>query len=148
MGTRSATRSSAAQNGPPFCPRCVDHLVILVDNLGAAERFYVDALGCSVSNRMPHLAMTELRAGSSSIDVVDISMPEGAWARPDVIGGKNMDHFCLHIHGGTETSLREHLAACGARISDERREKTPTGEELSLYVPDPSGNLVELLKRN
>lgn len=147
MGSTASSSNSVPREHSPFFLKGVDHIVILVDDLGAAERFYVQTLRCSISDRIPRLGMTELRAGSSSVDVVDISAPEGAWARPNVPGGRNMDHFCLNIDGGTERDLRQHLAACGARIRGERRERTSNGEELSLYVSDPSGNLVELLKR-
>jgi glyoxylase I family protein len=121
---------------------------MLVDDLGAAERFYVDAIGCRITARIAHLGMTELTAGSFSIDIVDTSRPEGAWAQPGVRGGRNLDHFCLAIRGCTEAELRHHLSACNAVIESERRERNATGEELSLYVRDPSGNLVELLSRS
>jgi glyoxylase I family protein len=125
---------------PPFEATHVDHLVILVDDLGAAERFYVETIGCRIAAHIAHLAMTELKAGSFSIDLVNIACREGTWARPDVRGGKNVDHFCVAIHGCTEVEVREHLFACHVEIESERHEQTDAGDELSLHIRDPSGN--------
>lgn len=42
--------------------------------------------------------MRQLRAGEALIDLVDIASPEGAWARPEIAGARNVDHVAL---GGT-----------------------------------------------
>jgi glyoxylase I family protein len=51
----------------------------------------------------------------------------------------------LRIDGCDEVALRQHLAAQGVAIVEERVNEEPAGKSLSLYVRDPSGNVVELM---
>jgi glyoxylase I family protein len=130
------------ESGRPFTIVRIDHILLLVEGMSDALAFYEGALGCAVESRLPHYGMVELRAGSSHIDLVDVAAPEGAWAKPDVAGGRNADHIALRLRGSDETALRQHLTACGIPIADERREDNGN---VSLYVRDPSGNTIELI---
>jgi glyoxylase I family protein len=123
----------------------IDHLLLLVDGLEPAIAFYERVLGARLETRLPKYAMAELRAGASQIDLVDTSVPEGAWARPPVAGGRNLDHVGVRVSGCDEATLRRHLAMHGARIVEERVNEERGGRSLSLYVRDPSGNVVELM---
>jgi glyoxylase I family protein len=118
----------------------IDHILLIVDDMERALGFYRDALGCEVKTLLPQYGMAELAAGAHGLDLVDIGCPEGAWARPKVAGGGNIDHFCLALQAPDEGALRAHLAAHGATIVEERAEDG----FLSLYVADPCGNRVEL----
>jgi glyoxylase I family protein len=131
---------------PPFAPERLDHLLLLVDDLAAAERFYCDVIGCTVGTRLPHYAMLELRAGASAVDLVDVSTVEGVWARPVQERGRNLDHFCLATGAWDEQAMRDHLARYAVKILEERREEGPDGESLSFYLRDPAGNVVELMR--
>jgi glyoxylase I family protein len=123
--------------------RGLDHLLLIVDNMERALAFYCGVLGCTVSVDLPQHGMMELRAGEHGLDLVDASTPQGAWARV-VPSGRNLDHFCLVVDVPDELALRPHLAVHAARITEERREDG----FLSLYVRDPSGNVVELKMRD
>ena len=129
---------------PPFEILGLDHLVLHVRGMHEAERFYSEVLGCAVAHRMPDHAMTELRAGSSTIVLVDTTDPNGAWALEGAQAGRNLDHFALTVGSQDVSALREWLASCGVEIEEERAEE----RELSFYVRDPSGNLVELVRRS
>jgi len=131
----------------PFTIAGLDHVNVIVNGMEDAIRFYEGVLGCSVEARLPEYGMASLRAGTNEIDLVDISVKQGAWAKPAVLGGANVDHFALAIHALDETALREFLAAHDIRIVEERAEDDDNGGSLSLYVLDPSGNKVELLLR-
>ena len=87
--------------------------------------------------------MTELSAGSSSVVLVDTADPNGRWALKGAPPGRNLDHFALATGPWNEAAMRDWLSAHGIEIEEERSD----GEELSFYVRDPSGNLVELLRR-
>ena len=132
MGKMSAT-------GKPLEIRGIDHVLLLVGDLEKAVDFYERVAGCTVENRLPQYAMVELRAGASHIDLVDVSAPEGAWAKPPVAGGRNVDHVALAVASHDPRSLRDHLQAHGAEIFEERAEV----DSVSFYVRDPSGNAVE-----
>lgn len=120
--------------------RGIDHVLLLVVDADKAIAFYERVAGCTVETRLPQYAMTELRAGSSHIDLVDISAAEGAWARPEILGGRNVDHVALDVASHDATALRAHLQAHSVEIGEERIEADRT----SFYVRDPSGNGIEL----
>ena len=108
--------------------------------MAEAERFYCAILGCKIRHRLPRFAMAELSAGVTLVDVADES---GAWALKGATGGRNLDHFALLTSGWDDTEIREWLAGHNIPIEEERIEE----QEASLYVRDPSGNLVELIRR-
>ena len=128
----------------PFAPEGIDHILLLVNGMEAACAFYQEVIGCTFEERLPEFGMAQLRAGASLINLVDISAPEGSWAAPDAAGGRNMDHFCIAIGRHDEAALRSHLAAHGVEIIEESFHAGARGDSLSLYVRDPSGNVIEL----
>ncbi len=128
----------------PFTLEGLDHVVLLVSDMGRAESFYCGVIGCTVDRRLPEYGMLQLRAGAALIDLVDTSGEEGAWARPDVAGGRNMDHVCLATGPWQEAAMRAHLAAHGVEIVEEGIRYGARGEGLSFYVQDPFGNTLEL----
>jgi catechol 2,3-dioxygenase-like lactoylglutathione lyase family enzyme len=128
---------------PPFEILGLDHLVLHVRGMAEAERFYCEVLGCSVAHRMPQHAMTELTAGSSTVVLVDTTDPNGAWALEGARSGRNLDHFALATGAWNEAAMRDWLAGQSVEIEEERADEG----ELSFYIRDPSGNLVELLRR-
>jgi catechol 2,3-dioxygenase-like lactoylglutathione lyase family enzyme len=125
---------------PPFEPLGLDHLLLHVRGMDEAERFYCGVLGCEVKHRIAHLGMNELSAGVVLVDVAD---PGGAWALEGSGKGRNLDHFAIRTSAWDEAEMRAWLATNGVEIEEVR----PEEDELSIYVRDPSGNLVELLQR-
>jgi len=129
---------------PPFALEGLDHVVLLVRDMGEAELFYREVIGCTVEGRLPEYGMMQLRAGAALIDLVDIGSEEGAWARPPVEGGRNMDHVCIATGPWEEDAMRSHLAAHGVVIVEEGIRSGARGDGFSFYVQDPSGNTLEL----
>jgi glyoxylase I family protein len=125
---------------PPFKLLGLDHLLLHVRGMAEAERFYCGVLGCEVRSRLPKYAMAELSTG---VTLVDVSDPDGIWALEGTSVGRNVDHFAILTDQWDEAEMRGWLASQGVSIEEERDEE----EETSFYVRDPSGNLVELLKR-
>lgn len=132
------------RSDPPFALEGLDHVVLLVDDLDAARAFYCDVIGCKVEGALPRYGMLQLRAGTALIDLVDISGEEGAWGRPPVPGGRNMDHVALAIGPNDEAEMRAHLARHGVEIVEEGIRYGAKGDGMSFYVRDPAGNVVEL----
>jgi len=120
------------------------HFTVKTDNLEATRDFYTDVLGCTVEGALPQYGMLQLRAGAALIDLVDVAAPEASWARPPVAGGRNFDHLCLALGAYDEAKLRRHLARHRVEIIEEGVHGGSRGESLSLYVRDPSGNVIEL----
>jgi len=137
-------RKPARRQKPPFALEGIDHILLMVDGMATAVRFYTKVLGCKVEGRLPQFGMLQLRAGSALIDLVDVSVAQAAWARPPVARGRNVDHICLALGSHDEAQLRRHLARHRIEIIEEGIHGGSRGESRSLYVRDPSGNVIEL----
>lgn len=133
-----------AEPSPPFALEGLDHVVLLVNDMDEAELFYREVIGCTVERRLAGYGMLQLRAGAALIDLVDIGSEAGSWGRPEVAGGRNMDHVCIATGRWEEDAMRAHLAAHGVEIIEEGIRGGARGEGLSFYVKDPSGNVLEL----
>jgi glyoxylase I family protein len=129
---------------PPFDLDGIDHILLLVDDMSKARAFYETVLGCCFEEELPQYGMAVLRAGAALINLVDIAVVQGRWALPEVTGGRNLDHFCLALGRHDQAALRRHLAAHGIEIIEEAFHAGARGESLSLYIRDPSGNVIEL----
>lgn len=130
----------------PFALDGIEHVLLLVNGLDDALAFY-ESLGAIVESRLPQYGMAELRVGASHLDLVDVAAAQGAWARPPVAGGRNVDHVAIAINAADEAAFRRYLAGCRIEIVEERIEETTAGRSLSCYVRDPSGNTLELISR-
>ena len=129
---------------PPFALEGIDHVVLLVRDMAEAQQFYEQVLGCTVDRALPEFGMLQLRAGASLIDLVDIGSQEGEWGRPEVQGGRNMDHVCISTGPCDEAAMRAHLARHGVAIVEEGIRYGANGDGMSFYIRDPSGNQIEL----
>ncbi len=129
---------------PPFALAGIDHVVLPVRRLGESLAFYCGVLGCTVDREQPHVALTQLRAGTSLIDLIDTAVPAGAWAASKAPGGKNMEHFCLAIGSVDKAALHRHLADNGIAVVEEGVRYGAIGSTHSIYIRDPDGNNVEL----
>ncbi len=129
---------------PPFALESIDHVVLLVRDMAEAQRFYEQVVGCTVDRSLPEYGMLQLRAGESLIDLVDIGSAQGEWARPEVEGGRNMDHVCISTGPCGQQEMRAHLARHGVAIIEEGIRYGANGDGMSFYIADPSGNQIEL----
>ena len=87
--------------------------------------------------------MVQLRAGGALIDLVDLDSREGQWARPEIAGGRNLDHVCIAVAKYYERELRGHLAAHAVTIIEEGVHRGARGDSL-LSTSRPFGNTIEL----
>lgn len=126
----------------PFMVQGIDHIVLRVRERSRALAFYCELLGCSVEREQPELGLTQLRAGSSLIDLVTLDGPLGAGEPPGA--GRNLEHFCLTVAPYDERALIAWLAARGIAVQEPGSRYGAQGEGRSFYIEDPDGNRVEL----
>jgi glyoxylase I family protein len=129
---------------PPFELRAIDHVVLIVDGLEDAVKWYAEVVGAAEEHSLREYGMVQLRAGASMIDLVDVGADGGEWARPKVEGGRNMDHLCLEIGPVTRKAMLAHLKKHGLEVEEEGMRSGAKGEGYSWYVRDPWGNQIEL----
>lgn len=124
----------------------IDHIVLRTDKLPQMLSFYCDVLGCEVERRTDKtLGLTQLRAGSALIDLVEVNSELGQ------IGGNapsksdnNLDHFCLLFNSCSEQALRAHFKQHNIALSQFERRYGSQGYGMSVYIKDPQGNTVEI----
>ena len=126
----------------PFIIHGIDHIVLRVRQLQRSLAFYCEVLGCVIEREQPQLGLTQLRAGSSLIDLVTLEGPLGAGEPPGA--GRNLEHFCLRIAPFDEPALIAWLTAHGVGVGEPAMRYGAEGEGRSLYIEDPDGNRVEL----
>jgi len=116
--------------------RCsgVSELALLVDDLGRAERFYVDTLGLPVVERWE--AATWVMAGDRTrIGLWLVGVKPLAGER----GGRHV-HFALHVNEPDLDGLVQHLERAGYHV---HVENFSDGRGSAAYVTDPDGHVVE-----
>jgi catechol 2,3-dioxygenase-like lactoylglutathione lyase family enzyme len=129
----------------PIVIHGIDHVVLRVTDVARMQRFYCDVLGCTVEKVQAEIGLTQLRAGRSLIDLVDVAGKLGqlGGAAPGR-EGRNMDHLCLRVERldgpALEAYLRSKAVVPGAIVSRYGAE----GQGPSTYISDPEGNTVEL----
>jgi catechol 2,3-dioxygenase-like lactoylglutathione lyase family enzyme len=129
----------------PFALQGLDHVVIRARDPARLERFYCEVLGCALERRQEKIGLTQLRAGRSLIDLVDIAGPLGGpGGKAPVIEARNMDHFCLRIEPFAPVAIRDHLTRHGIEAGPVESRYGAEGEGPSIYLHDPEGNEVEL----
>jgi glyoxylase I family protein len=123
----------------------IDHVVLRVRDTERMVRFYTEVLGCAVERRRKEIGLTQLRAGSSLIDLVDVESELGkrGGAAPGR-DGRNLDHFSLRVEPFEPDAIANHLAAHGVAAGELKTRYGAEGEGPSIYITDPEGNVVEL----
>lgn len=126
-------------------PAGIDHVVLRVRDRAVAEAFYRNVIGCALERRQDRIGMTQLRAGSSLIDLVQIDgiLGQQGGAAPGA-EGRNMDHFCIAIEGFDLEAVKAELVAKGVALGDEGERHGASGLSVSIYLKDPDGNGLEL----
>jgi catechol 2,3-dioxygenase-like lactoylglutathione lyase family enzyme len=123
----------------------IDHLVLRAKDPDRLIAFYTGVLGLTVEKVQARIGLTQLRAGTSLIDIVAVDGPLGRMggAAPGA-EGRNLDHFCLTVGGFDLEKVKAHLVARGVTPGDEGLRYGAGGEGLSIYLTDPEGNGLEL----
>lgn len=129
----------------PFRLGGIDHVVLRIRGRQVMLDFYRDVLGCSLEREQAEIGLTQLRAGRSLIDFVDL---DGKLGRMGGAGpgkeGRNVDHICLAIWPFDEAAIRAHLVQHGVNAGETGSRYGASGEGPSIYLQDPEGNTIEL----
>jgi catechol 2,3-dioxygenase-like lactoylglutathione lyase family enzyme len=125
--------------GSPIAIRDIDHVVLRTRDAQRLQRFYCDVLGCSVEKVQPGIGLTQLRAGRSLIDLLDVGAGES-----EPSAARNMDHFCLRLEPFDADAIVAFLRRHGVEPGEVASRYGAEGQGPSIYVADPDGNTVEL----
>jgi catechol 2,3-dioxygenase-like lactoylglutathione lyase family enzyme len=121
----------------------IDHIALNVDDVDRSLAFYHEALGLAVERiddfRAGRVGFPSVRVTSQT--VIDL-MPGGATARA---GRQPLNHFALTLATNDLDGIRERLLRHEVEIVEEAKPRWGAqGNEPSMKVFDPDGNIVEL----
>jgi catechol 2,3-dioxygenase-like lactoylglutathione lyase family enzyme len=120
----------------------LDHVVLRVHDLPRMVRFYCEVLGCRIERERADIGLTQLRAGQSMIDLIEVDSELG---RKGGAGpgreGRNLD---LRVEPFDSGGIAAHLIRHGVVPGETRMRYGAEGEGPSMYLSDPEGNTVEL----
>jgi catechol 2,3-dioxygenase-like lactoylglutathione lyase family enzyme len=125
---------------PPFHVKSLDHVTIVVKDLAATRRFYVEALGMAeVARPGFSFAGQWFQAGATLIHTIleyEGSGPAGTGAERNTRG----HHFAFLVDDATaaEARMREYGVPIAAPLK-----VRPDGAK-QVFVHDPDGHLIEL----
>jgi glyoxylase I family protein len=123
----------------------IDHVVLRVRDVARMQRFYCDVLGCGVEKVQAEIGLTQLRAGRSLIDLVDVAGKLGRMGgAPPGADGRNMDHLCLRVERLDGAALSAWLESKAVAPGEIVSRYGAEGDGPSMYIADPEGNVVEL----
>ena len=74
-----------------FTPMGLDHVVLVVGDQQASQRFYTDVLGCTVDHVNERISLIHLRFGEAYIDLLPVTAerPRGAGGREGQVGDRH-----------------------------------------------------------
>lgn len=113
---------------------------LYVDDLAAAERFYVEVLGLEVESRFPDRGLA-LRCDSGVLLLFDPAVTQVRDGPLPAHGAIGAGHIAFLASEEELPAWRAHLAARGVAVEEEI-EWAQGGR--SLYFRDPAGNSLEL----
>ncbi|PCI80956.1 MAG: VOC family virulence protein [SAR86 cluster bacterium] len=127
-------------------PKLIDHIVLRTDRYRELIDFYCDVLGCVLERETSdEVGLTQLRAGNSLIDIVNVDAELGKAGGPSPGEfGHNVDHFCLQIEPVGEEALKAYLLKNGVEVGDFQDRYGAQGLGRTIYIKDIAGNTVEL----
>ena len=109
----------------------VDHVVVHVEDVSRAKRFYVDLLGMEVAHE--HDGRVFLRCGQQQVGLF-----EGR-RKPDSSGPGDLNHIALQVESGSYDEVKAALEAAGVAVSGRR------GDPRCIYFRDPDGHQLQIL---
>ncbi|MDE0033496.1 MAG: VOC family protein [Deltaproteobacteria bacterium] len=109
----------------------IDHMVVHVEDVARAKRFYVDLLGMEVAHE--HDGRVFLRCGQQQLGLFKARQPL------DPSAGRDLNHVALQVESGSYEEVKAALEASGVAVSGRR------GDPRCIYFRDPDGHQVQIL---
>jgi catechol 2,3-dioxygenase-like lactoylglutathione lyase family enzyme len=112
----------------------IDHLVLHVDDVVRAKKFYTEVLGMTVYRESDQQVF--LRAGSQGV-----ALFRKRGDRP-LTTGSDLNHLALNVAAGTYDALKADLEKHGVVVTGR------PGEDRCIYFQDPDGHRLQLMVRS
>src|ERR1700731_2909932 len=111
----------------------VDHVVLHVNDVQRAKKFYTDVLGMTVYREDGRQVF--LHAGQQGVALFE---KEGG---APLTAGNDLNHLALNVASGTYETLKAELEGHGVTVTGR------PGEDRCIYFRDPDGHRLQLMMR-
>jgi catechol 2,3-dioxygenase-like lactoylglutathione lyase family enzyme len=112
----------------------IDHLVLHVDDVARAKKFYTEVLGMTVYREND--GQVFLHAGSQGVALFR-KQGDGPLTK-----GNDLNHLALNVAAGTYEALKADLEKHGVAVTGR------PGEDRCIYFQDPDGHRLQLMVRS
>ncbi|HZO38034.1 MAG TPA: VOC family protein [Methylomirabilota bacterium] len=112
----------------------IDHLVLHVDDVARAKKFYTEVLGMTIYRENDQQVF--LHAGSQG---VALFRKQGD---SSLTAGNDLNHLALNVAAGTYETLKADLENHGVTVTGR------PGEDRCIYFQDPDGHRLQLMVRS
>jgi catechol 2,3-dioxygenase-like lactoylglutathione lyase family enzyme len=112
----------------------VDHIVLHVDDVQRAKKFYTEVLGMTAYREDP--GQVFLHAGPQGV-----ALFKKAGDTP-LTAGNDLNHLALNVAAGTYETLKAELEGQGVAVTGR------PGDDRCIYFRDPDGHRLQLMVRS
>jgi len=112
----------------------IDHLVLHVDDVARAKKFYTEVLGMTVYREDDRQVF--MHAGTQG---VALFRKQG---ERTLTTGNDLNHLALNVAAGTYEALKADLEKHGVAVTGR------PGEDRCIYFQDPDGHRLQLMVRS
>ena len=125
----------------------LNHLAIVVDDMGAALRFWRDSLGLSLAGAIESVSAEEvdiaiLKLGNAQIELIQPITDESGVAKYLAQHGPGLHHLCLEVPD-LDAKLEE-LSARGCELINEKPRERDGRRYAFIHPKSAGGVLLEL----
>ena len=133
-GVIVGTRTGAWEDAEMIQANGIDHIVLHVNDVGRAKKFYTEVLGMTVYRESDRQVF--LHAGGQG---VALFKKQG---ETPLRTGNDLNHLALSVTTGTYEVLKADLEKHGVAVSGR------PGEDRCIYFQDPDGHRLQLMVRS
>jgi catechol 2,3-dioxygenase-like lactoylglutathione lyase family enzyme len=112
----------------------IDHIVLHVNDVARAKKFYAEVLGMTVYRENDKQVF--LHAGQQGVALFKKQRDT------PLTGGNDLNHLALNVATGTYETLKAELEKHGVAVSGR------PGEDRCIYFHDPDGHRLQLMVRS
>jgi catechol 2,3-dioxygenase-like lactoylglutathione lyase family enzyme len=131
---KASVHTGGEEEGDMIQTNGIDHLVLHVQDVARAKKFYTELLGMTVYRE--HEGQAFLHCGQQGVALFKQRGHE------PLTTGNDLNHLALNVASGTYETLKAELEKNGVTVTGR------PGEDRCIYFHDPDGHRLQLMVRS
>jgi catechol 2,3-dioxygenase-like lactoylglutathione lyase family enzyme len=134
LPVKARVQTGGEEEGNMIQTNGIDHLVLHVQDVSRAKKFYTELLGMTVYRENDNQAF--LHCGHQGVALFKKRGDE------PLTTGNDLNHLALNVESGTYETLKAELENNGVTVTGR------PGEDRCIYFNDPDGHRLQLMVRS